>query len=203
MLLFVGRVAFEKNIGFLLRALRQALARMPELLLVIAGEGPAIASLNRQVRGLGLQRSVLFVGYLDRGGELQDCYRAADAFVFASRTETQGLVLLEALALGVPVISTAVMGTRDIVGPRRGALVPDDDETAFADAIVALLRDADLRARLSEEARAYAREWVAEPLARRLAAVYESVSQAAPGSQAGVMAGATGPAGTMPASSAS
>jgi len=175
-LLYVGRVAFEKNIDFLMRALQRALARMPELLLVIAGEGPASASLKRRAARWRLQEHVVFVGYLERSVELLDCYRAADAFVFASRTETQGLVLLEALALGVPVISTAVMGTRDIVGPRRGAVVPADDETAFADAIVAVMRDAGWRARLADEGRAYAREWKAEPLARKLAAVYESVA---------------------------
>lgn len=81
---------------------------------------------------------LLFVGYLDRRGALLDCYRAADAFVFASRTETQGLVLLEAMAPGVPVISTAVMGTPDIVGPKRGALVPEDNEADFARNIVKL-----------------------------------------------------------------
>jgi len=176
MLLYVGRVAFEKNIDFLLRALQRALVWMPELLLVIAGEGPASASLKRQAAKRRLQEHVVFVGYLERSVALLDCYRAADAFVFASRTETQGLVLLEALALGVPVISTAVMGTRDIVGPRRGAVVPADDETAFAEAIVAVMRDAGWRARLADEGRAYAREWRAEPLAQKLAAVYESVA---------------------------
>lgn len=62
-----------------------------------------------------------FVGYLSREKELLDCYRAGDLFVFSSKTETQGLVLLEAMALGVPVVSTAYMGTADIVNPQRGA----------------------------------------------------------------------------------
>ncbi len=174
-LLFVGRVAYEKNIDFLLRALHLAVAQNPELLLVIAGEGPALASLKKLTEKLGLRERVLFVGYLDRSGALLDCYRAADAFVFASRTETQGLVLLEAMALGVPVISTAVMGTRDIVGPRRGALVPQDDEADFAAHIVTLMNDPELRARLSEEGLAYVREWHADTLARRLAAAWQEV----------------------------
>ena len=72
---------------------------------------------------LGLTDSVRFVGYLDRAEALLDCYRAADVFVFASRTETQGLVLLEAMTLGLPVVSTSVMGTRDILDPGKGALV--------------------------------------------------------------------------------
>ncbi|HEX7813240.1 MAG TPA: glycosyltransferase, partial [Burkholderiales bacterium] len=148
-LLFVGRVAHEKNIGFLLRALRLAVAQNPELLLVVAGEGPALGPLRKLTEKLRLREHVVFVGYLDRQGALQNCYRAADAFVFASRTETQGLVLLEAMAMGIPVISTAVMGTRDIVGPRRGALVPEDDEADFAAHIVTLMSDPGLRNRLS------------------------------------------------------
>lgn len=179
MLLFVGRVAYEKNIDFLLRALQQALLQIPELLLMIAGEGPALASLRKLAAKLGLQDHVVFVGYLDRRAALLDCYRAADAFVFASRTETQGLVLLEAMALGVPVISTAVMGTRDIVGPKRGALVPQDDEADFARNIVMLMNDPPLRARLGAEGRAYAAEWNAGALAGRLANAYQEVIRTA------------------------
>lgn len=183
-LLFVGRVAFEKNVDFLLRALERAVSVIPDLLLVIAGEGPAQASLRRLAAKLNLQEHVLFVGYLDRRDALLDCYRAADAFVFASRTETQGLVLLEAMALGIPVISTAVMGTRDIVGPERGALVPDDDEADFAEHIIRLMRDGDLRARLAEEGRAYVREWHADTLARKLVATYQDVLAAYPAARA-------------------
>ena len=175
MLLFVGRVAHEKNIGFLLRALEQALVHVPGLLLTIAGEGPVLASLRKLALKRNLRDHVLFVGYLDRRAALLDCYRSADAFVFASRTETQGLVLLEAMALGVPVISTAVMGTRDVVGPGRGALVPEDNEADFARDIVKLMKDAALRARLGVEGRVYAAEWNAGTLAGRLADAYREV----------------------------
>jgi len=177
-LLFVGRVAFEKNIDFLLRALERAVATVPDLLLVIAGEGPALASLRKLAAKLNLQKNTLFVGYLDRRGALLDCYCAADAFVFASRTETQGLVLLEAMALGLPVISTAVMGTRDIVGPKRGALVPEDNEADFAEHMVRLMRDGDLRARLAEEGRVFVHEWHADALARKLVVTYQDVVDA-------------------------
>jgi glycosyltransferase involved in cell wall biosynthesis len=79
------------------------------------------------------------------------------------------------MALGLPVISTAVMGTRDIVGPKRGALVPEDNEADFADYIIRLMRDSDLRARLAEEGRAYVREWHADALARKLVLTYQNV----------------------------
>ena len=104
-----------------------ARAEVPDVLLVIAGEGPALPSLRRSVVDRGLQCSVQFIGYLDRKTELPACYAAADAFVFASRTETQGLVLLEAMAAGLPVLALAEMGTIDILGAARGAIVPDDN----------------------------------------------------------------------------
>jgi glycosyltransferase involved in cell wall biosynthesis len=71
---------------------------------------------------------------------LLDCYRAGQVFVFASRTETQGLVLLEALALGTPVVSTAVMGTADVLKEAKGALVVEEDEATFADAVIRVLQ---------------------------------------------------------------
>jgi glycosyltransferase involved in cell wall biosynthesis len=174
-LLYVGRVAFEKNIGFLLRMLARVHAERPDALLVICGEGPAEQSLHRLTAALGIASSVRFAGYLDRASTLLDCYRAADAFVFASRTETQGLVLLESMALGVPVVSTAVMGTRDIVGPGRGALVAQDDEADFAAKVLELLRNRDLRERLAREATAYAAEWSAAATARRMEMLYRTV----------------------------
>jgi glycosyltransferase involved in cell wall biosynthesis len=174
-LLYVGRVAFEKNIGFLLPVLARVRRSLPDALLVICGEGPATAALKRAAAQLGLEGAVRFVGYLDRATELRDCYRAADAFVFASRTETQGLVLLEAMALGVPVVSTAVMGTRDVVGPGRGALVAPEDEAQFAAQVVHLLRDPALRGRLAAEGPEYARTWGASALAQRMEAFYRSV----------------------------
>jgi 1,2-diacylglycerol 3-alpha-glucosyltransferase len=151
------------------------LAFRPDALLVLAGEGPALGSLERQVERLGLAGSVLFVGYLARGVELDDCYLAGDVFVFASRTETQGLVLLEAMALGVPVVSTAVMGTRDILEPGLGALVAEDDLDDFAARVLRVLADGELRRRLGAEGVAYARQWSARQLAEQMLDFYREV----------------------------
>ena len=177
-LAFVGRVAFEKNIDFLLRMLVNVRREVPDVLLVVTGEGPAEASLKRLAKALQLDDNVRFLGYLDRATALLDCYRGADAFVFASRTETQGLVLLEAMALGTPVVALAVMGTRDILREGRGALIAPDDEREFAARVVALLSDRELSAALSAAAVEYAREWGAAEMARRLCGVYERVTAA-------------------------
>lgn len=171
-MLFVGRVAFEKNLAFLIRATDIVRRSHPEILFIIAGRGPAESRLAKMTRRLGLEHNVRFIGYLDRMRELPACYCAADVFVFASDTETQGLVLLEAMAAGLPVVSTAVMGTRDILAPGRGALVAPQDEAGFAAATIRLLNDASLRTQLAADAPQYAREWAANVMARRLADFY-------------------------------
>jgi glycosyltransferase involved in cell wall biosynthesis len=178
MALYIGRVAHEKNIGFLLEVAAQLRRRLPGLVLVIAGEGPAMAALQRSARQRGLEASVRFLGYLERHRELPDCYAAADAFAFASRTETQGLVLLEAMAAGLPVVALAAMGTIDILAPERGARIAPDDPAGFAEVLGAVLGDAPLRRRLALEARRYSAEWADDLMAARLAALYRQLLEA-------------------------
>jgi 1,2-diacylglycerol 3-alpha-glucosyltransferase len=170
--LFVGRVAHEKNIGFLLEALIHARQLRPDILLVIAGEGPAMADLKAQVKTLGLRDAVQFIGYLNRQRELPDCYAAADVFVFASRTETQGLVLLEAMAAGLPVIALAEMGTTDILAPARGAIVPLAEPAAFGTALGDFLNELSCWRPMQLAALADAAAWSDTAMASRLAALY-------------------------------
>ena len=172
-LVHIGRVAFEKNIGFLLNMLQELRKKVPDVLLIIAGEGPALRTLRKQVSRYGLGQNVLFVGYLSREDTLLDCYCAGNAFVFASRTETQGLVLLEAMALGLPVVSTAVMGTRDILEPQRGAIIAQEDPVQFAGCVLRILENEFLAKRLGKEAREYVREWSAPIMVERLIEYYE------------------------------
>lgn len=174
-LVHVGRVAYEKNIDFLFRMLVWVRKRLPDTVLIVAGEGPALAHCKSYAASLGLARNTRFVGYLQRETQLLDCYKAGDLFVFSSKTETQGLVLLEAMALGVPVVSTAYMGTADIVNPERGARVAPDDEAGFADIVVRLLEDSQQRAALSDAAKAYAADWSSDTMVSRLVALYRSV----------------------------
>ncbi|MGH9464837.1 MAG: glycosyltransferase, partial [Thermoanaerobaculia bacterium] len=176
-LVHVGRLAFEKNLEFLIDVLASVRAALPDILLVVAGEGPATPALWQRVRELGLERQVRCVGYLERGTELADCYRAGDVFVFSSRTETQGLVLLEAMALGVPVVSTAVLGTRDILAEGRGCVVAEESVPDFAAKTVALLRDHGRRAALGREAAEHARRWTAAAMAERMVELYRGLAR--------------------------
>lgn len=176
LVLYIGRVAHEKNIHFLVSVFAKVRKSVPDALFVIAGEGPARASLRALVCELGLEEGVRFVGYLARDTELLDCYAAADVFVFASRTETQGLVLLEAMAQGAPVVSTAKLGTRSILKKSCGALIVEEELDEFAAATVRVLQDRALAAALADEGRKYARAWSSLAMARRLAELYRATS---------------------------
>jgi len=130
--LVVSRLAMEKNVELAL----DALARAPELRLAIVGEGPHRAALEERARRLGVDGRVRFTGTLARE-RLPEVYASVDAFVFPSTTDTQGLVLAEALAAGLPVIAADSEASRDVlVG--AGRLVAADPE-ALADAIRAAL----------------------------------------------------------------
>ena len=170
--LFVGRAAFEKNIGFLLEMTALARRQRPNLMLVIAGEGPALPALRRQAAALGIEDHVRFVGYLPRDGALRDCYAAANVFTFASHTETQGLVLLEAMAIGLPVLAIPALGAAEIIKPGRGAIAAAETPEGFAEQLVGLLNRPTRLLIMADEAIAFAHEWNAASQGARLAALY-------------------------------
>ncbi len=175
LLTYVGRVAHEKNIEFLLRMFVHVRASRPDTMLLIAGEGPALPGLQTLAAELGIAESVRFIGYLERLPGLADCYAAANVFVFASRTETQGLVLLEAMAQGTPVVSTAELGTRTILTPDSGAVVAPEDVMAFSGAVLRVLGTETPNSIGAQQRRAHAAKWSSREFARRLAATYQRV----------------------------
>jgi len=167
LLLFVGRLGREKNVDLLLEAL--TLAQVPARL-AIAGDGPERETLEARANELGLGDRVRFLGAVDRA-ELPDYYASADAFVFASVSETQGLVLAEAMAAGAPVIAVDTPVVRDVVGG-EGRLV-ESSAQAFAAAIDALppLQGNPARERCRRAAAAFG----IDRQAGKVAALYESL----------------------------
>ena len=174
MLLTISRLAREKKIDFLLRVVHGLVPRFPSLLFVMAGEGPDAPRLKALAQQLGLENHVLFLGNLDRNGALLDCYRAADLFVFASPTETQGLVLIEAMALGVPIVSTAVMGTATVLHGARCAQIAPEDVPRFADCVAQVLQHPKRREAMAAAAVQDASTWNISSMVGRLLALYET-----------------------------
>ncbi|WP_299519708.1 glycosyltransferase [uncultured Serinicoccus sp.] len=145
--LSLGRLATEKNLAEVVDLL--AGVRDPWQL-VVAGDGPEAGPLQRQVGRLGLGPRVRFVGAVDPA-RVPELYRLADVFVSASRTETQGLTFLEALATGVPVLCRDDAAVDGVVVPgRNGERYTTPEE--FTGSLTRLLRDPDLRRRWSREA---------------------------------------------------
>lgn len=172
----VSRLAQEKNIMFLLDVAKALVGDFPDLCFIVAGEGPDAARLKQRAAELGLGSTVRFFGNLDRRTTLLDCYRAGDVFVFASPTETQGLVLIEAMALGVPIVSTAVMGTATVLENARSARVSAENISEFAGHVTSLLRSPAQRAELSAHGAADAARWSAPVLMQQVVQLYAGLS---------------------------
>ncbi len=175
-LLYAGRIAPEKNIPLLFNALPHILEQMPDVLLMLVGDGPARSVLETLAQSRGLAGSICFLGYLERKEALKDAYAAADLFVFPSRTETQGMVLIEALAAGLPVVGVPALGSVDLLGLGKGTRSARNDPMDFAGHCITLLRDNGQRAQLAAEARQLAAEWSEGRMAQNLSQFYAEIS---------------------------
>lgn len=172
--LYVGRLDREKNLVFLLEAFEGVAARHPEVHLVLVGRGTREAALRRHARRLRAGPRIRFVGGVPLDAVVR-YYQAADLFLFASTTETQGLAVLEAMAVGVPVVAVRAAGVEEAVGDGvTGLLVPEEPE-AFAGATLEVLEDPGLAEKLSSGAREAAVPLAAHVLGRRLIGLYRAL----------------------------
>jgi glycosyltransferase involved in cell wall biosynthesis len=174
LLLFTGRVCFEKNVELLVRAMPHILEREPRTRLALVGQGPAENTMRRLAGELGVGERVHLTGYRPYS-EMADVYAAGDLFLFASQTETQGLVTVEAMASGTPVVAVRGPGTLDILKDETGGLLCENDEVDFADKVVRLLQDPALFAAKAAQARERAGDFSSLTMARRMLSVYESL----------------------------
>jgi glycosyltransferase involved in cell wall biosynthesis len=161
LVLFVGNLEPRKQVDVLLRALASVRKSVPGAALIIVGSGESAgvqdqtSRLIRLTHDLGLEPddAVRFAGRVE-DRELLDCYTAADVFALPSSSEAQGIVALEAMACGLPVVATAVGGLLDTIEDgRTGFLVPPGDVAALADRLLALLVDDSLRQTVGTAAR--------------------------------------------------
>ena len=173
-LLFMGRVAEEKNIDFLLKVVHRLKPEIPQIKFLIAGEGAAKKRLEKMVEDLQMKDYVHFAGYLSKE-DWRDCYAGSDLFVFASITETQGLVVTEAMAAETPVVAVAEMGIKDVMAHEKGGLTTKLDFDQFTDAVRRMLTDPKLYQAKKAETLEEAHKWSSTSMAKRMIEAYEKI----------------------------
>lgn len=175
-LISVGRLAQEKNWETLLKAAGKVYKNHSDLRVVLIGDGPDKEALQELVAEIGIAERVTFTGNLPFE-EIAAHLKAADLFAFASITETQGLVTMEAMAAGLPVVAVDASGTRDIVDDgKQGYLVPNDVD-ALATSINQMFESPGKMRRFSFKALKKAKAFDVDRLTKKLFSVYEQAIQ--------------------------
>ena len=181
LILSVGRLIDWKGTIYLIEAMTDVIKRFPDSLLMIAGAGPEKETLVRRCRELGLEKNVTFSGTL-RTEDLPSYYQSADVFVLPSvnksgRTEALGVVLLEAMASGCPVIGSNVGGIPDIITDgENGFLVPEQSPEILAEKIVQILSNPDLKRKFRINGRETAQKLFSwESISYRFSEVYDEI----------------------------
>ena len=174
-LLYVGRVGSEKNVGFLLDAFKWISREYSPVHFVIVGGGRGLGKVLSRVSKMNSSRTIHFTGYVEDDEILARYYQEADVFLFASLTETQGLVIAEALAAGTPVVAVDAPGVRDVLNQGKGGYLVPEEINPFSEKVLSLLEDEELLDRKAVEAREVAKKFSAKTMAGKLLESYEEV----------------------------
>lgn len=173
LLIFVGRFAKEKNIPLLFDVLQILEQRGVPCHLLLVGDGPDRKRIEEEISKRGITQRITITGYIRRS-DVFSLLACADLFLFPSETETQGLVLLEAMAVGVPVVAADAMGAGEVLQDGRGGVAVPATPQAFADAAFKLLTNPVLYREKQRSAKEKATEWSSKTLTQRLVTVYKA-----------------------------
>jgi glycosyltransferase involved in cell wall biosynthesis len=176
--LYVGSLIERKGLRYLVAAFPAVLRHVPQARLVLIGEGPQRAELEKALDESGVRARVTWLPFMTQE-KVRQWMRRARVLVLPSTEEGQGVVLLEAMACGTPVIGSRIGGIQDVITPQVGALVPPADPSALADSTVRLMRDMDRWDAASKAARRRAvqmYDW--NQIAVRFVDLYESLVSA-------------------------
>lgn len=173
-LLSLGRLSKEKSPEMLIDAFKIIQETRPDTVFVFAGDGPMMEPLKQKAKDLGLADKVYFTGALD-ADEVAAAYLGADLFMFASQTETQGLVSLEAMAGSLPIVAVDASGTNAVVIDGETGFLTEPTPQALAEGALTLLQSPELMQKFSVQARRQAEQYSVTATASRLVKLYESV----------------------------
>jgi 1,2-diacylglycerol 3-alpha-glucosyltransferase len=178
LLLVITRLTSEKNMEFLLDSVLPILEKNPKVKFLIGGGGYLITNLKKKSVAKNLQDRVIFTNTIANDIK-KDYYVAGDIFVFASKSETQGMVITEAMYVGLPIVAVKATGAIDLVEENKNGFLVSEDKNDFAAAIQKLIDDKNLRKTFSAEAKKIAREkYTSNICAQKLLKVYEEAIRA-------------------------
>ena len=175
-LLYVGRIAREKNLRVLFEMAQMAFAQDPTLRLWLVGDGPYRMQCAEMARELGIGDRVVFAGFVPRD-EVDRYYAAADLFVFSSITETQGLVVQEAMSYGLPSIAVAGGGASAGIENGVNGFIVKNEPRQFAAQVLSVIRDERLYSQLAQGASISVRQYTTQHMAEAVLGVYDQVLQ--------------------------
>jgi glycosyltransferase involved in cell wall biosynthesis len=173
-LLYVGRMAREKNIILLLDAVSDVMKRRSDVRLWMIGDGPDRVAAQKHARAIGIGDLVKCVGAIPRE-EVDKFYAGSDLFVFASTTETQGLVIGEAMSHGLPAVAVRGGGASDSLHNGETGLIVGSSVAQIADAVESLLENSEVLKSFREACLRHSQNWSHESACNSVLGVYESV----------------------------
>jgi glycosyltransferase involved in cell wall biosynthesis len=173
LLVLVSRLTAEKNVEFLMDALSEVLRKNNRAKFMICGDGDQKDRLAGIAAEKGMTGRIFFVGIVS--DEIKKNYYAAgDIFVYASKSETQGMIITEAMYSGLPVVAVRATGVKDIVEDGKTGFLVSEDKKEFQDAVKKLIDDENMRKLFSQEAKIVAREkYTSGICAKKMIKVYE------------------------------
>lgn len=179
-LIHVGRLSYEKRVDVVLRAFALLATDHPEARLLIVGEGPEADELRTLAADLGVSDQVQFAGFVSHN-QLPGIYQQTDLFVTASTIETQGLVVLEAMSCGLPIVGVDALALPDLIQHDiNGYLVPPGDERMLAASITQLIQSVELRHAMGRESRRLALQHSLPEVAQAYERLYQLVHAQSP-----------------------
>ncbi len=175
-MVYVGRISREKNIDKIISAMgitnKKGIRNMK---LLLVGDGPAKKQLQHQIESLGLEKLVTMVGAIN-SDLVKYYYQLSDLFIFASTSETFGMVIVEALATGIPVLAIKGPGIVDIITDGFDGILVEDDVFQFAQGLEKLIIDEDLRRRLAQGALKTAQLYSADAVSEQMLSLYQKLT---------------------------
>lgn len=174
-LLYAGRLAKEKNLDVMIKALPAVLKKFPDAILVFGGKGPMENELVKLADSLEVSSSVKFLGYIRHRNDFAEIYNASDIFLMMSTAETQSIATMQAMACEIPVIGVKAWGLMEYIRPDNGILIEPGDKDALAEKIIYLFSNKEEMERLGKGGRKFVEDFAPEKIASKWEGIYRKV----------------------------